>query len=88
MFTGTCEVTLDLAVVVLGVFALFLYFGRLAWGLSLLYFFSMYWVYTIKQEHLVQTFGDHALVWYGAFAVGLLLVVNTIRVMLPDHHQH
>ncbi len=88
MFTGTCEVTIDLVTVVLGLFALCLYFGRLAWGLSLLYFFSMFWIYTIKQEHLVQTFGDNALVWFGAFAAGLLIVVHTIRTMLPDQHHH
>ncbi len=88
MFTETCAVTLDLAVTVFGLFALCLYFGRTAWGLFILYFFSMFWIYTLKQEHLVQTFGAHAPVWYGALTLGLLFILNAIRMMLPDHHQH
>jgi len=86
MWPAHCEVTTEGTLIVLGVVSILWLFGRLYAGLGVLYFFAMFWLYTLNQGSLAALLGPHALGWYGAFATILLGVIAAIVNLFPDHH--
>lgn len=81
-----CEVTIEGIAIVLGVVSILWLSGRLYLGLAVLYFFGMFWLYTLNQNSLTALFGPHALGWYGVLATLLLGVITIIFDLFPDHH--
>ncbi|CCQ90129.1 membrane hypothetical protein [Nitrospina gracilis 3/211] len=86
MWPTHCEVTVEGTIIVLGVVSILWLFGRLYLGLSVLYFFAMFWFYTANQTPLINLFGKNALGWYAAFSAVLFGVLVTIRNLFPDRH--
>ena len=86
MWTANCEVTLSGTIIVFGIVSILWLFGRLYLGLAVLYFFAMFWVYTLNQGTLIGVFGPYALGWYGGFSTLLLAVITAIVNLFPDRH--
>ena len=85
MFTEICAVAPDGITAVFGVVALLWIFGKIYLGFSAIYYFSMYWIYSLKQDVLSSTFGGYAPIGFAIFAVILLMLFRTIGRQFPDH---
>ncbi|CAI2719616.1 conserved protein of unknown function [Nitrospina watsonii] len=86
MWPTQCEVTVEGTILVLGAVSILWLLGRLYLGLAVLYFFAMFWLYTLNQSPLIDLFGRNALGWYAGFSTALLAVVATIVNLFPDRH--
>jgi hypothetical protein len=81
-----CAVTLDMIVIVLGLFGLCLIWSRYKVALFVVYLSSMYWAYTLYQSDLLQIIGQNAFYWSGAGAIALGSILFSIINLMPGRH--
>ncbi|NIQ00237.1 MAG: hypothetical protein GWM98_07215 [Nitrospinaceae bacterium] len=87
MFDVTnCAVTLDMIIVVLGILGICFVWSRFKLAFFIVYFFSVFWLYTLNQKPLMEMIGQDAFYWSSAAALGFGALLWTITLLLPGRH--
>ena len=84
MLDGTCTVTFNMLMIVLGSIAVALLISRYKIAFMIGYFFSMYWAYTLNQNYLLEVFGKQAFLWSSVFTFGFATLIWVISNIVQE----